>query len=755
MKKSISYISLLLASLMFGTLAEAQVAANWEVGTWYQFKPAAVSYTIDDGTARQFSVALPIFDSYNYKVTLNTVINWSPNWGNLSTLSKNGHEIASHTVSHLNFSGASVSSQDTECKNSQSTINSNVTNTKCVTIAYPNCNMGDRATISKYYIAGRVCSGQIVSSTPSDMYQISSIVCGSEGLNTAQALNDKVASAKNSKGWCVFLFHGFDADGGYSPMASSILSSHLSYMNTNNPDYWVGTFVNVVKYIKERNAASLAETAITSDSLKITLTDNLDNAMYDAAISVRRVIPTGWTKANVWQNNTKLSSSIVSANGKTYVMFSAVPDAGAIYVANPDAKSVKQPVVTSPLLYRQNSTAPALSATGTSLKWYTSASGGTASTTAPVPSTTVVGSFSYYVTQTINNEESSRAVITVNVYAPQAAYGGTPAAIPGTIQFENYDEGGADTAYSDSSPGSSVTPVVNFRTTEDVDVETCTDAGAGYNIGYAMAGEWLEYTVNVAATGKYDLTLRVACDNDNRTVSVDAKGVSIAKDIAIPNTGGWQTWEDVVVKDVSLVAGVQVIRVTIGASDYINLNYMTFTAVNVATPPTVNITSPADKSSFTDAQTITISATATATTGTITNVKFYNGTTLLNTDNTAPYSFDWKEMTAGDYTITAEATDSNGQTSSKSVTVSVTVAPVVYTFQLHAGWNNIGCPIEGGTDIATALASVWSQVDAVKNFESLYLSSNTPALNTLNKLEWGKGYMIKVKTNCVLTWSVK
>jgi len=116
-------------------------------------------------------------------------------------------------------------------------------------------------------------------------------------------------------------------------------------------------------------------------------------------------------------------------------------------------------------------------------------------------------------------------------------------------------------------------------TTEDVDVETCTDAGAGYNIGFATNGEWLEYTVNVQVAGNYDLDLRAAASGDSRTVSLSMDGTTIANNIAIPNTGGWQTWTTVSVKNVALKAGKQVLRLTIGATDYVNLNFVEFKSV--------------------------------------------------------------------------------------------------------------------------------------------------------------------------------
>jgi hypothetical protein len=174
-----------------------------------------------------------------------------------------------------------------------------------------------------------------------------------------------------------------------------------------------------------------------------------------------------------------------------------------------------------------------------------------------------------------NKTTSTAAMITVNV--PQGPYNGTWNLIPGTIQAENYDVGGNGSAYSDGSAGN--TGGATFRTDEDVDLEVCTDAGAGYNIGYATAGEWLEYSVDVQKLGLYDISFRVAANGDARTLSLSMDDKAIATNVAIPNTAGWQAWQTVTVKNVTLKPGKQILRLTIGATDYVNINYVTFTLV--------------------------------------------------------------------------------------------------------------------------------------------------------------------------------
>jgi hypothetical protein len=73
------------------------------------------------------------------------------------------------------------------------------------------------------------------------------------------------------------------------------------------------------------------------------------------------------------------------------------------------------PTVVSPVIYCQNDTTVALTANGNQLNWYTSSTGGTALSSAPVPQTLVPGDTIFYVSQTIGGIESLRDSITVTV----------------------------------------------------------------------------------------------------------------------------------------------------------------------------------------------------------------------------------------------------------------------------------------------------------------------------------------------------
>ena len=95
--------------------------------------------------------------------------------------------------------------------------------------------------------------------------------------------------------------------------------------------------------------------------------------------------------------------------------------------------------------------------------------------------------------------------------------------------------------------------------------------------------------------------------------------------------------------------------------------------------PAVTLTQPADGATFSAPATVNLSATASDTDGTVTKIEFFNGTTKLGEDTTAPYSFAWSGVPAGSYTLTARATDDVGGTAtsaaSRITVVSNTNAP--------------------------------------------------------------------------------
>ncbi len=158
-----------------------------------------------------------------------------------------------------------------------------------------------------------------------------------------------------------------------------------------------------------------------------------------------------------------------------------------------------------------------------------------------------------------------------------------------------------------------------------------------------------------------------ATDPENRMASVGfyVEGTLISTDTTAPYSASWSASTP---GTYSLTARAQDAD---GGSTTSSAVSVTVTGANQ--PPTVSLTAPATGSTFTAPATITLTASGSDPEGPLARVEFFNGTTLLGTDTSAPYAFTWSNVAAGSYGLRAVAYDSAG-TSASSATATVTVS---------------------------------------------------------------------------------
>jgi Beta-1,3-glucanase/Carbohydrate binding module (family 6) len=156
----------------------------------------------------------------------------------------------------------------------------------------------------------------------------------------------------------------------------------------------------------------------------------------------------------------------------------------------------------------------------------------------------------------------------------EAPYGGTAAAVPGTVQAENYDTGGQGVAYNVTSVNGSA----NSYRTDGVDLEATTDTGGGDDLGWSAAGQWFKYTVNVATAGTYNVGLRLAAPTavTDALHIANSAGTNLSGNVTAPATGGYQTWTTVTVT-LTLPAGTQTLTVDQDNAGW-NINYLAFSS---------------------------------------------------------------------------------------------------------------------------------------------------------------------------------
>ena len=84
------------------------------------------------------------------------------------------------------------------------------------------------------------------------------------------------------------------------------------------------------------------------------------------------------------------------------------------------------------------------------------------------------------------------------------------------------------------------------------------------------------------------------------------------------------------------------------------------------------MTSPLNNTVHKASSTITLTATATESGTTISEVNFYDGAILIKSITTGPYTYSWASATTGNHALTAVATDANNHTATSGV-INITV----------------------------------------------------------------------------------
>ncbi|MGK0413731.1 MAG: endo-1,3(4)-beta-glucanase, partial [Polaribacter sp.] len=195
----------------------------------------------------------------------------------------------------------------------------------------------------------------------------------------------------------------------------------------------------------------------------------------------------------------------------------------------------------------------------------------------------------------------------------------------------------------------------------------------------------------------------------------------------------------------NLVAGVYKCKLSVSDGSYSAIDeVLIIVSATGNLSPTIAINSPNDGSSFKEGEAITINTVATDLDGTITLVEFFEGTTKLGEDVTAPFSYVWNGVSVGNYEITAVAIDNNdAKTTSEVVNISVSEEKLCSETSTEAqqGGFSQGYEVTFET-IGTNVTITFKLLDTDKNGVVAYLWKQSPfsetQLNEVSALTFSK-----------------
>ncbi|MCQ2413301.1 MAG: InlB B-repeat-containing protein [Clostridia bacterium] len=183
-------------------------------------------------------------------------------------------------------------------------------------IGYP-CGFNRRDISSLIYIGGRGTGGYI-----NDIATVDYNCTGSySGFPS-----DAAQTFTHMEGqWLSVHYHSMGGD--YDK-----LGNLFSILHDNSDTVWSTTFVKAAQYGQERDTATLDVTSATENRITFTLTDRMNDALYDCPLTVKILADDTWTAVRAYQNGKEIDAKVVNKGGFVYLFVDAVPDAGEVTV---------------------------------------------------------------------------------------------------------------------------------------------------------------------------------------------------------------------------------------------------------------------------------------------------------------------------------------------------------------------------------------------------------------------------------------
>ena len=330
-----------------GGITLTQTVGSTVVTTWKDNKACAYSISFDDSLYNsniKFEQSFNTYDLYGSLVLITKYIDdgtnpWHENNGSWSLykamLDRGRFDVISHTLTHPDLRTLTAVQIDAELATSYDKIYSNTGYKPLVMGApYGANNSTVMKEAAKYYLADRTAlvdfsnGGNEYDTT--DYYNLK---CSCALTNTTvKELNNFLDQAIAEKSWSILVGHGCDGEG-YSPPTLATWNSHFRYIQSKASLIWNGKLNDVIRYLKERQFASISFGFATSSQIQVSLNHSLDNSIYNYPLTLRTQVPAGWSSATVVQGSSSKLVSVITENVAKYIYYEAIPNQGLITIS--------------------------------------------------------------------------------------------------------------------------------------------------------------------------------------------------------------------------------------------------------------------------------------------------------------------------------------------------------------------------------------------------------------------------------------
>lgn len=315
------------------SLVWPQNVGDADICTWGDDMFAALTITIDDNIPADHSWWSQMAATYDLPLTwfviTETAINGNQ-WTSFQNLANEGHSIQSHSVTH----DPSYTDQEYhyEYEQSQIDVNQNITGQWAGVLAFPGNGQPFRPDIAKdYYLGARGVTG-----TPNKANEIVYLETKSTSGYINEDYIDSILYGTSGVSWLgnnTFL-RGWLCTHFHTVTNKTATEADLQNIDAERSQLWIGTFYDMIRFVQERDTATVTVNSVNTNQITFDLTDWMDDSIYNYPLTVKFRVSNSWSNVSATQNGQALEAWMVTNGGNNYALVKAIPDSGQVVLEN-------------------------------------------------------------------------------------------------------------------------------------------------------------------------------------------------------------------------------------------------------------------------------------------------------------------------------------------------------------------------------------------------------------------------------------
>jgi peptidoglycan/xylan/chitin deacetylase (PgdA/CDA1 family) len=306
-------------------------------------KPEEAYKIIDDLYKKVRNGELPLEDNTNNEINGDMGVTWDE----IRSYAAQGHEFASHMVTHPRLAALDEVNMLYELEKSREEIRIQLGQKYTFSAECPYGTENERVMEIAYKIypalRNRMPEHFLEELNRSNRKNPGSInkeyVQWQRGATTKTPLPLMKSwidtTTANDNIWLVLVFHGIDGIG-WEALTSESLNEYFQYLKSHDSNLWIATFADVTKYMRERMNSTVKTVEYEGKTI-INLKHSLDVTMYNIPLTLKTYIISEWKEVLVKQAGYKTHIHSERDVRGTYILYQAYPNNGAIELSGIEA----------------------------------------------------------------------------------------------------------------------------------------------------------------------------------------------------------------------------------------------------------------------------------------------------------------------------------------------------------------------------------------------------------------------------------